>query len=175
MKAIRRAPHSTKLALACAFICPVTFLLCRIVMPEYELSSLVAGKWRMLLLIEFLAVVPALVLLARVRAGRWLWFAWLAASIDYTVRQATIPSYTALSIVLTSIYVGWAVKLVIGIMLFLRKSEPSASHAEMPNKAPEPTSGSVTPRAKESASEMKRQNPNRQEARGAPAPVVAHL
>jgi len=44
-----------------------------------------------------------------------------------------------------------------------------------PNKSPEPTRGAVTPRAKESASEIKRQNPSRPEARGAPAPRVAHL
>ena len=44
-----------------------------------------------------------------------------------------------------------------------------------PNKAPEPTPGLVTPRAMECASEMKRRNGNRDAARGAPSPVVAHL
>jgi len=46
---------------------------------------------------------------------------------------------------------------------------------EMPNKAPEPTPGLVTPRAIECASEMKRRDRNRDAARGAPSPVVAHL
>ena len=44
-----------------------------------------------------------------------------------------------------------------------------------PNKAPEPTPGSVTPRAISRISEMKPQTLNRLEARVAPAPVVAHL
>jgi len=44
-----------------------------------------------------------------------------------------------------------------------------------PNKAPEPTPGLVTPRAMECASEMKRWDRNRDAARGAPSPVVAHL
>jgi hypothetical protein len=44
-----------------------------------------------------------------------------------------------------------------------------------PNKAPEPTPGSVTPRAVESKIEMKQPKENRSVARGAPAPVVAHL
>ena len=45
----------------------------------------------------------------------------------------------------------------------------------MPNKAPEPTPGSVTPRATVSVFEVKRENVIRIAARGAPAPVVAHL
>ena len=44
-----------------------------------------------------------------------------------------------------------------------------------PNKAPEPTPGLVTPRAMECDSDMKRRNGNRDAARGAPSPVVAHL
>ena len=44
-----------------------------------------------------------------------------------------------------------------------------------PNKTLEPTPGAVTPRATESISEVKPQNPNRDAARGAPAMVVAHL
>jgi hypothetical protein len=43
------------------------------------------------------------------------------------------------------------------------------------NKTPEPTPTSVTPRAIECMIEMKQMNPNRSEARGAPAVVVAHL
>ena len=43
------------------------------------------------------------------------------------------------------------------------------------NKAPEPTPGLVTPRAMESAFEMKRRNGRPDAARGAPSPVVAHL
>ena len=43
------------------------------------------------------------------------------------------------------------------------------------NKAPEPTPGLVTPRAFECDPEMKRRNGNRDAARGAPSPVVAHL
>jgi hypothetical protein len=46
---------------------------------------------------------------------------------------------------------------------------------EKPNKAPEPTTMAVTPRAILRAIEMKPQNPNRHAARGAPAMVVAHL
>jgi len=51
----------------------------------------------------------------------------------------------------------------------------SADPRKKPNKAPEPTPGLVTPRAMECAFEMKRRNGNRDEARGAPSPVVAHL
>jgi len=44
-----------------------------------------------------------------------------------------------------------------------------------PNKAPEPTPGLVTPRAMECDFEMKQRNGDRDGARGAPSPVVAHL
>jgi hypothetical protein len=44
-----------------------------------------------------------------------------------------------------------------------------------PNKAPEPTPMSVTPRAIVRVIEMNPQIPNRDAARGAPAMVVAHL
>ena len=44
-----------------------------------------------------------------------------------------------------------------------------------PNKAPEPTSTSVTPRAFECMSELNPKNPARNAARGAPAVAVAHL
>jgi len=46
---------------------------------------------------------------------------------------------------------------------------------EEPNKAPEPTTMAVTPRAISRIAEMKPQIPNHQVARGAPAMVVAHL
>ena len=46
---------------------------------------------------------------------------------------------------------------------------------QAPNKAPEPTPRSVTPRAIVSEIEMKQRNPNRPAARVAPARVVAHL
>ena len=46
---------------------------------------------------------------------------------------------------------------------------------EVPNKAPEPTPPSVTPRASESVFEMTPRNVNRSDARGAPAGGVAHL
>jgi len=46
---------------------------------------------------------------------------------------------------------------------------------EEPNKAPEPTTMAVTPRAFVRVIEVKQQNPNRHAARGAPATVVAHL
>jgi len=46
---------------------------------------------------------------------------------------------------------------------------------EAANKAPEPTPGLVTPRAMESASDVKRRSGKRDAARGAPSPVVAHL
>ena len=51
----------------------------------------------------------------------------------------------------------------------------SVDPQKKPNKAPEPTPGLVTPRAMECASEMKRRSGNRDAARGAPSPVVAHL
>jgi len=44
-----------------------------------------------------------------------------------------------------------------------------------PNKAPEPTRGAVTPRANERKIEMAMQTEIRHDARGAPAPRVAHL
>jgi hypothetical protein len=43
------------------------------------------------------------------------------------------------------------------------------------NKAPEPTSCSVTSRAIAPSIELKHQNPNRLEARAAPEQAVAHL
>jgi hypothetical protein len=43
------------------------------------------------------------------------------------------------------------------------------------NKAPEPTLGSVTPRAIESVFEVKQKYVAHNVARGAPAPSVAHL
>ena len=46
---------------------------------------------------------------------------------------------------------------------------------EEANKAPEPTTMAVTPRAIVRVIEMKPQTPNRHAARGAPATVVAHL
>jgi len=46
---------------------------------------------------------------------------------------------------------------------------------EMPNKAPEPTTFAVTPRAMVRLIDMKQQNPNRYAARAAPTKVVAHL
>jgi hypothetical protein len=49
------------------------------------------------------------------------------------------------------------------------------SNPDKPNKAPEPTPTAVTPRAMEVNFEMNRWNCNRDEARGAPAAVVAHL
>jgi hypothetical protein len=45
----------------------------------------------------------------------------------------------------------------------------------MPNKAPEPTPGLVTPRALVRVFKMKRWNEERNVARGAPSPGVAHL
>ena len=44
-----------------------------------------------------------------------------------------------------------------------------------PNKAPEPTTMAVTPRATVRVIEMKPRNVNRIAARGAPATVVAHF
>ena len=56
-----------------------------------------------------------------------------------------------------------------------RQFYPEAFASPMPNKAPEPTLGSVTPRATESVFEVKPENVIRNVARGAPAPSVAHL
>src|SRR5688500_7382907 len=44
-----------------------------------------------------------------------------------------------------------------------------------PNKAPEPPAGSVSPHAFARPIELKLKNANRDAARGAPAPAVAHL
>jgi hypothetical protein len=52
---------------------------------------------------------------------------------------------------------------------------PNIQIAEKPNKAPEPTTMAVTPRAISRVIEMKPQTDNRHAARGAPAMVVAHL
>jgi len=51
----------------------------------------------------------------------------------------------------------------------------SVSSGRSPNKALEPTPGLVTPRAIECTFEVKRRIGNRDVARGAPSPVVAHL
>jgi len=65
------------------------------------------------------------------------------------------------------------------LRVFWQKDSPFiseiASRVRSPNKAPEPTPGLVTLRAMECAFEMKRRNDNRDAARGAPSPVVAHL
>jgi hypothetical protein len=50
-----------------------------------------------------------------------------------------------------------------------------APAVQLPNKAPEPTPGSVTPRATERVVESKQMSADPDVARGAPAPVVAHL
>jgi hypothetical protein len=50
-----------------------------------------------------------------------------------------------------------------------------ASGLRLPNKAPEPTSGSVTPRAMVVEADLKQLPVVRIAARGAPAPLVAHL
>ncbi len=57
----------------------------------------------------------------------------------------------------------------------MRTSDYFRSFPERPNKAPEPTRGSVTPRAVEVLFRMKNPTANRHTARGAPAPRVAHL
>ena len=57
----------------------------------------------------------------------------------------------------------------------LGRSERSMGYARSPNKAPEPTAGSVTPRAFVGVAESKPQTENRDAARGAPVPAVAHL
>jgi len=59
--------------------------------------------------------------------------------------------------------------------LLPKKYRFGRSDEQEPNKAPEPTPGAVTPRAMESAFEVKPQNMIRSSARGAPATVVAHL
>jgi hypothetical protein len=52
---------------------------------------------------------------------------------------------------------------------------PEIQVPAVPNKAPEPTTTSVTPRAIECVVELKQMNSDRSEASGAPAVVVAHL
>ena len=54
-------------------------------------------------------------------------------------------------------------------------SRPNFDSSQTPNKAPEPTRGSVTPRAVGVFFRMKTWTENRFTARGAPAPRVAHL
>jgi hypothetical protein len=56
-----------------------------------------------------------------------------------------------------------------------RHPEPLSQMHKRANKAPEPTTMAVTPRAIARVIEMKQRNPNRNAARGAPATVVAHL
>ena len=56
-----------------------------------------------------------------------------------------------------------------------KKEVHSPLMKKKPNKAPEPTTMSVTPRAILRAIEMNPRNPNRDAARVAPAMVVAHL
>ena len=46
---------------------------------------------------------------------------------------------------------------------------------QSPNKTPEPTAGSVTPRAVARDIDLKRSNGVHHAARGAPDPAVAHL
>ena len=66
-----------------------------------------------------------------------------------------------------------------GLRVFGQKVSPFipeiTSRVRSPNKAPEPTPGLVTPRAMGCDFEMNRRNRSRDAARGAPAPVVAHL
>jgi hypothetical protein len=55
------------------------------------------------------------------------------------------------------------------------RPQPSGVLVDPPNKAPEPTPTSVTPRAFSRVTEMKRWIADRNPARGAPDAVVAHL
>ena len=57
----------------------------------------------------------------------------------------------------------------------LQSNTLAACESAWPNKAPEPTPRSVTPRAVSRSIEMKHRNPTRHTARVAPARVVAHL
>ena len=56
-----------------------------------------------------------------------------------------------------------------------RRMKSFSIQAKSPNKAPEPTPGSVTLRATSRLAEMKQQNTKSKAARSAPAPSVAHL
>src|SRR5437899_555661 len=62
-----------------------------------------------------------------------------------------------------------------GMRVFGELLRQFSTHEKRPNKAPEPTTMAVTPRAIVRVIEMKPQNLNRNAARGAPAMVVAHL
>ena len=66
---------------------------------------------------------------------------------------------------MTQLLSGFSVSLVAPVFAIQNRS----------NKAPEPTTMAVTPRAIVRETEMKPRNPNREDARGAPATVVAHL
>jgi hypothetical protein len=57
----------------------------------------------------------------------------------------------------------------------LRLSERSMGFAPQPNKAPEPTAGSLTPRATLLFSELNQWTVIPKPARVVPAPAVAHL
>jgi hypothetical protein len=56
-----------------------------------------------------------------------------------------------------------------------RRMKSLSTQAKSPNKAPEPTTMAVTPRATSRDADLKRRNQDRNVARGAPATVVAHL
>ena len=149
------------------------FAFARAASPELSFPGLVRSKWLELFLVECASVFPLFFLAKSVRGARWLWLVWLIAAADYSASELRMVWRSYYSWVVTGVYLAWAVKVVVLAILFVPRS--SGGTLQTPNKAPEPTPGSVTPRASLGATESKRRNPNRHAARVAPAPGVAHL
>ena len=92
------------------------------------------------------------------RIGVRVWTVWPGAASE---RGWFFGTVEAVGDLVVAEVVRW-------LTLLLRMFDP-------PNKAPEPTPTSVTPRAIEGVVELKQMNLSRFEAHGAPAAVVAHL
>lgn len=147
MNRLHRMPTAAKLAIASACVCPLSFFLCRLATPDYQLSLSLRADWTKLLVTEACALVPALILARGVRGGRWLWLAWLVWSAEYTLRHSAVPGRTGLSLVLLSIYIGWAVKGLIAFMLLVRNADSSARPSQDDHQPENPRPPGIAQRA----------------------------
>ncbi len=119
----------------------------RIADPELHLSRSVMRDWLNLVTIEAACVIPLFFLARKVRGARWLWLVWLVAALDFSKQDLTYVARSNYSYAALAIYLGWAVKGIVAIMLFVPRDLGNGCNAQEPNKAPEPTTMAVTPRA----------------------------
>ena len=125
------------------------FAFARAASPELFFPGLVRSKWLDLFLVECASAFPLFFLAKSVRGARWLWLVWLVTAAEYSVVELRIVWRSYYSWVVIGVCLAWAVKIVVLTMLFVPRPRPSNGMLQTPNKTPEPTPGSVTPRAAE--------------------------